>query len=136
MTVEQLLIPRFKMIADFPFSERDRHNVGDIYTDNGKTAVLNQKKEPVRALDWLKYPHLFKPLQWSEDRDVNDMPKYVKYESTTTQKFKVWMVSDWSESQGRFWFKYNGCQCELESYFFPATEQEYNDYLTTQTTHG
>ena len=79
MTPEELLIKRYKCIAPIPFQPfPDMYNVGDIFTDNGKTAVLNQKGDPVCVVEWDKYPNIFQPLPWWSDRDVSDMPPYVK----------------------------------------------------------
>lgn len=79
MTPDELLIKRYKCIAPIPFQPfPDMYNVGDIFTDNGKTAVLNQKGDPVYVVEWEKYSHLFQPLPWYAERKPEDMPPYIK----------------------------------------------------------
>lgn len=69
MSIEELLLPRYKVTADYPDSE---FQVGEI---------LLQCKDGIRLvsltrnmyIDWFKidkYPHLFKKLEWWEERDL------------------------------------------------------------------
>jgi len=76
MTVEELLIPRWLVIADFPFNEW--YVVNDILLDNGKPAVLNQKGDAVGACNFKEFPHIFKPLGWWQERAKKDLPSFVK----------------------------------------------------------
>ena len=78
MTPEKLLIPRYKCIAPMPFDRDKLYNVGDVFTDDGITPVLNQHGTPVYPMEWDKYPHLFQRLEWWEERKPEDMPEYVK----------------------------------------------------------
>lgn len=125
MTPEELLIPRFKCIAPLPFQpEKDMYKVGDIFTDDGKTVAKNQNRDPVYSVVWQEYPHLFKPLQWYEDRAPKDMPEYVKYKSEN-----VWKVIEHTPDgcrlqgslEGGFWARYKNLH--------PATKEEYESYL-------
>lgn len=77
MTTEELLQPRFKVIANFPDNTR---NIGDIiYVDNKKEKYWSDNYEK-----WLStFPHLFKKLEWFEDRKVEDLPEYLKDEFET-----------------------------------------------------
>jgi predicted transcriptional regulator len=72
MKIEELLQPRFKVIANFPDSTR---NIGDIiYVDNKKEKYWSENYEK-----WLStFPHLFKKLEWFEDRKIEDLPEYLK----------------------------------------------------------
>jgi argonaute-like protein implicated in RNA metabolism and viral defense len=74
MKIEELLQPRFKVIANFPDSTR---NIGDIiYVDNKKEKYWSENYEK-----WLStFPHLFKKLEWFEDRKIEDLPEYLKDE--------------------------------------------------------
>lgn len=74
MTPEQLLKPRYKVIADYPSSPE--HNiVGFIYEDCTECMC-----------DFMsKYPHLFKRLDWVDGRSEEELPEYFKrvYEGKT-----------------------------------------------------
>lgn len=81
MTPEQLLIPRYKVIADYP---GNRMLVGTILTLNmgqkGSEWHEFTEDEPIH-LEVGKdlYPHIFQPLQWWEERKAKDWPQYVRY---------------------------------------------------------
>jgi hypothetical protein len=77
MTTEELLKPRYKVVADYPNSDLPIETVltnsyQDIWTDfhglefNERTSFFSD------------YPHLFRKLEWWEDRKVEDMPKYFR----------------------------------------------------------
>ena len=54
---------KYKLIADFPNRESfNIKKVGDVFSDDGKTAVRDQNGRAIFAIDWDKYPHLFKKL--------------------------------------------------------------------------
>lgn len=76
--MNDLLIPRYKVIADYPGSKSDCLNIGDIITDDGKKAAINQNGVPVFPMEWHKYPHLFQPMSWYAERKVEEMPLYLK----------------------------------------------------------
>ena len=71
MTIEELTSARYKVIADYP---RSLYKVGHIIhvSENLEGFVFLTK-------DILKYPHIFKKMEWWEDRDEKNMPKYLKY---------------------------------------------------------
>lgn len=64
MTREELMKPRFSVIADYPGLS---YNVGDIIE------VLTNDNYGI--IDMVEYPHLFKKLKWWESRRIEDMPK-------------------------------------------------------------
>lgn len=86
MTTEQLMQPRYKVIADYPGSE---FAVGDIiiYQDESEEkffiGVTNQ------------YPHLFKKLEWGKERKNDELPKYVsdRYVPKSSEWHKVYIVN-------------------------------------------
>ena len=65
MTKEELLIPRYLIIADYPNNFFGK--IGDIITPSSFESEDD-------FYDWEldKYPHLFKELHWTEHRDPND----------------------------------------------------------------
>jgi len=120
---EELLRPRFKVIADFPDSCLD---VGEIIT------IGEGVFETVEW--WRKYPHIFKELKWFEERTKDEMPKYV--ESNYDGGFKRGMVSkvvSIEQESSSVIFPTCLLLCYIEGYnnrlnfanLLPATEQEY-----------
>ena len=144
MTPEQLLIPRFKCIAPLPFQpDKDMYKVGDIFTDDGKTVAKNQNGDPVYPVVWQEYPHLFKPLEWHEDRAQEDLPEYLIYQKdfhysqgTVVQAKKY----EW-EWRGKCWWFNDGRQASVSlalrcvKDYLPATHEEYESYLKEKDTN-
>ena len=77
MNTEDLMKPRYKVIADYP---------GNIWMV-GTIMDLDMSKQLVSFYD--KYPHLFRKLEWWEERKIEDMPEYVKCLGFV-RKFKKW----------------------------------------------
>ena len=82
LTKLDLLKPRFKVIADYllsPFSLGEvlsLHNSNNdgwrytYYDGEGSISLWQSELE--------EYPAIFQPLQWWEERAVEEMPEYVK----------------------------------------------------------
>jgi len=72
--VEDLLKPRYKVIADYPFCPFE---VGEIlYEHEGKFYVYEDSgRYPINPE---AFPAVFKKLEWWEERKESEMPKYVK----------------------------------------------------------
>lgn len=76
-TPEELLIPRIKMIAPMPLVFSCGIEPGQIWhEENGEYRLTYAHRISANAIS--KYPHLFKKLEWWEDRDPGDLPEYVK----------------------------------------------------------
>lgn len=80
-SIDHLLKPRYKVIADFP---KAKYIVGEILhvvdsIDEADRFPFQQGHSPIMndAGQFDKYPHLFKKLQWWEDRKSEEMPEYV-----------------------------------------------------------
>lgn len=122
-TVEELMKPRVKCIAndtsgDFEVGEilyPDSDGFYYLYNDVGRWRLYPEQ-----------YPHLFRRLEWWEERSPEDMPEYVKYASTgkvyKAIKYKngnsivqimddFWKIPMWNQLG--------------EPYWIPATEQDY-----------
>src|SRR6188768_1239401 len=69
ISTEDLMKPRYKVIADYPGSPFD---VNEIIIDNG--ARPDDKSYPT-YLD--RYPNIFKAMEWWEHRKIEDMPEYI-----------------------------------------------------------
>jgi len=74
MKPEELLRPRFEVIADYPHSE---YEVGEVLDRNWSWDGddVNGFNKSIS-----QYPHLFKELEWWEKREEKDMPEYLKQE--------------------------------------------------------
>jgi len=70
MTAEELLKPRFEVIAEYPNTP---FSIGDVITFDGIVYGCNQPQKFERHPQ--DYPHLFRKLNWWEHRKIEDMPK-------------------------------------------------------------
>lgn len=115
MTTEELLIPRYEVIADYPNNTFGK--IGDIITPQSFESEDD-------FYDWEldKYPHLFRSLHWAEKREIEELPEYVKVINGSVRK----VIS--------YDFKENtiiidkGARLTLTSFLsnkFPATLEEY-----------
>ena len=125
MTPEDLLTPRYKVIADYPGCP---FKVGAVLekvkTVSGKWFVRGMFHDPE------DFPANFKKLEWWEERKGNEAPKYIKSNNI------VYKVDRWSKSfQDTHWL---GCFVNKTKYIpceelTPATSDDYNAYLQTLT---
>jgi hypothetical protein len=118
MSVEELLKPRFKVIADYPGCE---YSIGYILS-------IPDADFDTGYEDFLKtYPHLFKELEWHDERDEIEMPKYIKG-NHITNKGIIFKLLDKSQN-GRIFHDDTEIElCHLlryGSFYTPATEDEY-----------
>lgn len=129
MTGEELLKPRYEVIADYPGSP---FMIGQIYNTrmgNSCKRVIDLDNS-VTIVD--EYPHLFKELKWWEKRTEAEMPKYVKFVYNGSIRY-VHEVVEWKghNYNGQPLYSYynkvgtlmSACAWETE----PATEQEYRE---------
>jgi len=132
MTPEELLMPRYKVIADYPNS---LFKVGETLKEGivTKDYIFCDPDGP----RWSQFPHLFRKLNWWEERKVEDMPEYVK--SLADDRGTVFKIQKWDMGMLIGWIDYDKRQCaSLETFkpeygYFPATEQEYNDYINSKS---
>lgn len=116
LTTEQLMQPRWEVIADYPGSVL---NVGYVFTN------ANAWQES--GFDPDKYPGIFKTLEWWRGRFIEELPLYLKTHGGVVfeTKYKFSMRSnklkfanpygEWSPSS-------------TLTNLLPATEEEYNAY--------
>jgi len=116
MTTEQLMQPRYKVIADYPKSV---HIVGRVYELNDESHYL---------IEFPKYPHIFRKLEWWEERDVKDLPEYVKVKNNGAIRKVI---------EHNYLNLYNSCLIVenpegshklFYEHLAPATIEEYNQY--------
>lgn len=139
MTPEELMKPRFKVIADYPGSHFGDNQVLNLNYNNREglweyTWAEHDGMYDISEASLKEYPHLFRPLQWWEERDVKDMPEYVKWtknwDSNPVREAGDVMVVEWISnshftSEGEDWKLTGG-------WFIPATETEWEEYLKTK----
>lgn len=133
-SVEELMKPRYKVVADYPgmpflsdqIIEREGTNGTDDYYHpfNNKNICLN------------RYPNLFKKLEWWEERKQEEMPEYVKFAADGMVK----RITHWDMETSSPWFMYlegdnrpyspGGLSLE-NTHWLPATEEEYNNYISS-----
>ena len=116
MSIEELLNPRFEVIADFP------NNIWEI-----GNIVSNHQTE----LE--KYPHLFRKLHWFGKRSAEEMPIFIKSETKVVKP--KWELIEWRNN--KYWQANEdednnnlpfGVHFNLEL-FTPATEEEYLSFI-------
>jgi hypothetical protein len=122
-----ILVPKFHSLCDFCWGKEDEEDVHKWVTFCPD------------------YPHLFRLLKWWEGLAIDELPKYVKWQGVNdTEYFKVkeWLFikndnpfedgslftaveidDDGDEFCYDFVYNYDG---EI----YPATEAEYQDYIT------
>ena len=127
MTVEELMNPRYELIADYPGNS----------IEVGKIIICPKYDNDFSKEFWIqsndKYPHLFKKLNWWEKRQESDMPMYLRSDldkkNPTFHKIVEWKMKE-------LWGVIDPIErsvCSLMAFnpeygYFPATEQEYNSY--------
>lgn len=128
MTVEELINPRYELIADFP---GNKLHVGDVIHCPVRFTFDFGKELWIKSHD--NYPHLFKKLNWWEKRQESDMPMYLRSDldkkHPTFHKILKWEMKE-------LWGVIDPIErsvCSLMAFnpeygYFPATEQEYNSY--------
>ena len=138
LTTEQLLQPRYRVLALYPFSP---YKVGEIIDPyEGRFPVLNipghdllgrivftQHGLPITEAD--KYPHLFQRCHWSEGRTKEEFPEYLRYdESGIADKVLSvkcndagFVVEIETEAEPGYYYR-------ADIYDRPATKEEYEQY--------
>ena len=122
-TVEELLKPRWKVIADYPGA---LHNIGDVISayENGKAYLVEGGSHYMT-----EYPALFKRLEWWEDRAVKDMPEYVKIiEGIPFYNFKKGQIRKLDSIKNGI-AVVSGCPLIKIGFIYPSSKQEYLTYI-------
>jgi hypothetical protein len=144
LTTEELLRPRYKVIAPWPGMLDE-----PFYFD--QIVILQHHKQ--EDAEWFiyipnksipasfmyqsffdKFPHLFQPLPWWSDREIGDMPEYVSVNPSAGRFQRVIKV----DGENIYW-EYRGTEPirirnksgggTLVDYLQPATRAEYEKYL-------
>lgn len=148
-TVEELLAPRYKVVAKYFYSP---YQIGDIVFGNDGGRVLltitseysqfmasDMKVENFGHIEILdEYPALFKKLEWWQEREPDEMPEYVKSPDFYDEKKIIVTHVDGKNcrhhfnSEGYFGLKWSTGGGSLAGHFEPATFEEYSQYIAKQ----
>lgn len=118
MDIQELLKPRYKVIADYP---DNLYLVGDVLPRSSEVSDGWYKWFKEDMAD--KYPNLFKELFWWEYRLPEDMPEYVK------DKFeRVYKIHILDMTKIVFWLELDSFPRSF-GHYYPATQADYESYI-------
>jgi len=118
--MKNLLNPRFEVIANYP---KSIYKIGEII-DNGYEFIYCDTD----GLKYTDFPHLFKKLNWWENREEKEMPKYLKCD----QFKEVYEIEYWDMKYLTGKIKGENAGCNLlqnVSGYLLATKKEYENYV-------
>jgi hypothetical protein len=160
--VQELLKPRYRVVADYPGSKGD---IGDIlYQYEFETSVtgmytfVSNLEIPLQGYNIApsvidKYPHLFQKLEWWQERTIEGMPEYLKQTGMVDGAGNP--IPDWYLKVKKHFSAGNGEWRDDSIHIFctedclpgwplavrsmnyngfePATSEEYHDYIKSST---
>lgn len=142
-TASDLLKPRCMVAEDYPENPfeigmiliQDKDTVGEVWVLESEVGLIKQDRNFFYG-DILKYPKIFKPLHWWQERNIIDLPDYIKWTSPGQDLISFFKVNNWYSSPnssdiigcyvadyGRLFIK--DCQ--------PANKEEYDQYIKQQS---
>lgn len=138
MNKEQLLMPRFKVIANYPGSP---YKVGKIITLNkiygtSPAALISAYAGNAETHYWPlhefeKYPAIFQRLEWWEERAIENLPQYCKVTEKAVYDMGagVHQISHYriDDKYEYAYLKSNGWPVPVQ-WFEPSDEAEYLAY--------
>ena len=132
MTKEELLKPRWKLIAGFPgclfrVPEILKEGLVSWKSVDGEECFKYKGEYIYPQL----YPHLFRKLEWWEDRQEKDLPKYLRYEGcdffrlSYPAKGTIVKVESYSDDCVNYIYPMDTFICDWITLYEPATEEEF-----------
>lgn len=139
MTPEELMKPRYQVIADYP---DNKLTIGDIlmqYVEND-TVWRHRWSDghwaDITVHNPSYYPHLFKKLEWWEEREKyfwsDGKPSTPLFVSNIAKTVfgTAWGID---LSDGSFALEVNGEKTDANlSNYIPATREEYDNYINSK----
>lgn len=126
LSVEDLMKPRWKCTSKYP----------DALWAIG--AIIGNRFSPVFVTSSFEYDigyydNLFKPLEWWEEREMEDLPQYVKW--TNSEGAFMRNATEWRVIRGDLHFNLDGKNdwAKIHKDDLPATRHEYEQYESTLT---
>lgn len=132
LSVEELLKPRYKVIALWP---NCKFSIGDILTFVKEVAQtydmwVDNNGQFHYSNIYGNYPHLFQKLHWAEERELGELPEYVKFNNQFCYK-----VIEWGKlGFAKCWDEINQEEttlCFIMNLTVPCTKQDYDLYQST-----
>jgi len=120
MNKDELMKPRYKVIALYPDSP---NKIGDIIHVYGQGYIYPDKVEA----NFDRYPHLFKKLQWWEEREISELPEYLKWKNNP-EVFKPYTIE--ILGFGRFYLSREDYIANNDydlSHTLPSSVEEFNN---------
>lgn len=141
LTPEELMQPRYEVIADYPGSFEA---VGEVITITENILTVSAQQR----LRYDKYPGIYRRLDWWEHRKPEEMPEYVSYISLTlkdkfgddeTKTRKYEKVTKWRFRKSPIgicnsdpqWYYNDSPFSTLCHSHLPATLQDYTQYINS-----
>lgn len=119
LSVQELMKPRYEVIADYSTSDVIGLEVGTIITKYNLFPFCES------------YRHIFKPLKWWERREASELPDYVSYKLVHDSISKIIKVDNHLKDS---WGNYNERGFTADQIFYsyskcePSTFEEYESY--------
>ena len=111
MKADELMKPRFEIIADYPNNEFGQ--IGTILDRDWASYPYGEEYEPEWKIS--DYPHIFRPMNWWEDRTVDQMPK--KLICKAVKESNIVEIESWDMDTLTGWIdKKNWTCCSLRSF--------------------
>ena len=129
MTNEELIRPRYMVIADYPGSFLSIRQI-IVANENGLFQIGDNFRNEV----YLKqFPHIFQKVGLWEGIKESDMPKYLKFiwdgKISEVQKKVEWLYAEDKTINGFTHEGLNNCFPRVSiSGWLPATEEEYTSF--------
>ncbi len=123
--MNNLLTPRYKVVADYPDSNQPLNSLL-IQTSTVPLFENNINGCKMRFSSIQKYPHIFRKLEWWENLPESNFPKFCKVGLVVVNSDDVCI----DECNNRIYVgqdEYLFHKCTL----LPATEKEYTDYINS-----
>lgn len=142
--------PRYKLIALWPYCD---DTIGTIFTpypierrvqiicpEGPKGTIIPSDKNRCASAFYDQFPHLFKRLEWWEERKPEEMPEYAKpnpngiLEKLRNQKlvYKAEWIFDFEEC----WHKTGEWAQIHASHLLPATAADHQAFITKLVNQG
>jgi len=137
MTPEQLLLPRILVKLNYPDSDFQIGQILNmiIFEDNEIGYLFPHHKLRWKLNFFNKFPLIFHQLKWYEKRELNELPKYLKFNN------QHYEVKEWKSSllnDGNYPVFKNPLNLEVSilvnwdfwgKYAIPVTEESYKSFL-------
>ncbi len=133
MSIEELMKPRYKVIAEYPkcpfeigmVLKQDMDTVGEVYVLESEVGRIGDKNY-VMPQYVEKYAHLFSPLPWYAERAAVDFTGYVKLKLNEGTVVIEITGAKFLDKEYMKW-KFGGTRLND---FLPATLAEYDQYIS------